>query len=134
MMINFKIIKKGLLITLILPALLLFVLLISTFFQKPNIHELNIVSIKDINTSFNESSSNVVSNISDDLISFDYKLIGYRSGPVDASVIVKKANKEYVVAIGEKLEGIYELVDVNQNEIIFRNNQKLYKIENLLGK
>jgi len=134
MMINFKIIKKGLLITLILPALLLFVLLISTFFQKPNIHELNIVSIKDINTSFNESSSNVVSNISDDLISFDYKLIGYRSGPVDASVIVKKANKEYVVAIGEKLEGIYELVEVNQNEIIFRNDQKLYKIENLVGK
>ena len=134
MMINFKIIKKGLLITLILPALLLFVLLISTFFQKPNIHELNIVSIKDINTSFNESSSNVVSNTSDDLISFDYKLIGYRSGPVDASVIVKKANKEYVVAIGEKLEGIYELVEVNQNEIIFRNNQKLYKIENLVGK
>ena len=134
MMINFKIIKKGLLITLILPALLLFVLLISTFFQKPNIHELNIVSIKDINTSFNESSSNVVSNTSDDLISFDYKLIGYRSGPVDASVIVKKANKEYVVAIGEKLEGIYELVEVNQNEIIFRNDQKLYKIENLVGK
>ena len=134
MMINFKIIKKGLLITLILPALLLFVLLISTFFQKPNIHELNIVSIKDINTSFNESSSNVVSNTSDDLISFDYKLIGYRSGPVDASVIVKKANKEHVVAIGEKLEGIYELVEVNQNEIIFRNNQKLYKIENLVGK
>ena len=134
MMINFKIIKKGLLITLILPALLLFVLLISTFFQKPNIHELNIVSIKDINTSFNESTSNVVSNISDDLISFDYKLIGYRSGPVDASVIVKKANKEYVVAIGEKLEGIYELVEVNQNEIIFRNDQKLYKIENLVGK
>ena len=134
MMINFKIIKKGLLITLILPALLLFVLLISTFFQKPNIHELNIVSIKDINTSFNESTSNVVSNTSDDLISFDYKLIGYRSGPVDASVIVKKANKEYVVAIGEKLEGIYELVEVNQNEIIFRNDQKLYKIENLVGK
>jgi hypothetical protein len=133
-MINFKIIKKGLLITLIVPAIFLFVLLISTFFQKPNIHKLNIVSIKDINSSFNESSSNVVSNTSDDLISFDYKLIGYRAGPVDASVIVKKANKEYVVAIGEKLEGIYELVDVNQNEIIFRNNQKLYKIENLVGK
>ena len=133
-MINFKIIKKGLLITLIVPALFLFVLLISTFFQKPNIQELNIVSIKDINTSFNERSPDAESDTSDDLISFDYKLIGYRSGPVDASVIVKKANKEHVVAIGEKLEGIYELVEVNQNEIIFRNDQKLYKIENLVGK
>ena len=90
--------------------------------------------IKDINTSFNERSPDVESNTSDDLISFDYKLIGYRSGPVDASVIVKKANKEHVVAIGEKLEGIYELIEVNQNEIIFRNDQKLYKIENLVGK
>ena len=74
-MINFKIIKKGLLITLIVPTIFLFVLLISTFFQEPNIQELNIVSIKDINTSFNERSPDAESDTSDDLISFDYKLI-----------------------------------------------------------
>ena len=51
----------------------------------------------------------------------------------DRSVILKKGNKEFVVAKGEKLEGIYELVEVNKDEVIFRNQEKLYKIENLVG-
>ena len=45
-----------------------------------------------------------------------------------------KGNKEYFVSQGEKLEGIYELIEVNQNEIIFRENEKLYRINNLVGK
>jgi hypothetical protein len=49
-------------------------------------------------------------------------------------VIVKKSNNEYVVALGEKLEGVFELVEVNQEEIIFRDGDNLYKIENLVGK
>ena len=56
-----------------------------------------------------------------------------RSGDTDSSVILKKGNKEFVVAKGEKLEGIYELVEVNKDEVIFRNQEKLYKIENLVG-
>jgi type II secretory pathway component PulC len=52
----------------------------------------------------------------------------------DSSVILKKGNKEYFVSQGEKLEGIYELIEVNQNEIIFRENEKLYRINNLVGK
>ncbi|MBT3727837.1 MAG: hypothetical protein HOG22_01045, partial [Candidatus Marinimicrobia bacterium] len=63
-----------------------------------------------------------------------YKLIGYRSGGSDASVIVKKSNKEFVVSIGQKLEGVFELIEVNQNEVIFKDGNKLYKIENLVGK
>ena len=35
--------------------------------------------------------------------SFDYKIIGYRSGKNDSSVILRKGNKEFVVAKGEKL-------------------------------
>ena len=66
--------------------------------------------------------------------SFDYKVIGYRAGMNDSSVILKKGNKEYFVSQGEKLEGIYELIEVNQNEIIFRENEKLYRINNLVGK
>ena len=49
------------------------------------------------------------------------------------SLSLKKGNKEFVVAKGEKLEGIYELVEVNKDEVIFRNQEKLYKIENLVG-
>ena len=65
---------------------------------------------------------------------FDYELIGYRAGEIDASVIVKKGNQEFVVAIGNMLEGQYELIEVNQDEITFRNGKNLYKLDNLVGK
>ena len=65
---------------------------------------------------------------------FDYELVGYRAGKIDASVIVKKGNQEFVVAIGNMLEGQYELVEVNQDEITFRNGKNLYKLDNLVGK
>ena len=65
---------------------------------------------------------------------FEYKLIGYRIGETDSSVIVKKGNKEFVVFVGEDLEGLYTLIDVNQKEIVFRNEDKLYKITHLVGK
>ena len=32
------------------------------------------------------------------------------------------------------LEGAYELINVTQDEVIFKNKEKLYKIENLVGK
>jgi tetrahydromethanopterin S-methyltransferase subunit G len=49
-------------------------------------------------------------------------------------VIVKKGNKEYVVALGERLEEIYELIEVTQNEAVFRNGKNVYKINNIIGK
>ena len=78
--------------------------------------------------SFDDDSKNIQS-----IPSFDYKVIGYRSGNIDSSVILKKGNKEFVVAKGEKLEGVYELIKVSKDEVIFRNQEKLYKIENLVG-
>lgn len=76
-----------------------------------------------------EDNSKNIQNIP----SFDYKVIGYRSGNIDSSVILKKGNKEFVVAKGEKLEGVYELIKVSKDEVIFRNQEKLYKIENPVG-
>ncbi len=85
-------------------------------------------SFNTIKNSVNETSKNLKSTPA-----FDYKLIGYRSGNTDSSVILKKGNKEFVVAKGEKLEGVYELVEVTKDEVIFRNQEKLYRIENLVG-
>ena len=34
---------------------------------------------------------------------------------------------------GEKLEGTYELIEVTKDEVIFRNKEKLYRIENRVG-
>jgi type II secretory pathway component PulC len=81
------------------------------------------------NVSDGEYIQNDISNIK-----FEYKLIGYRSGGLESSVIVQKSNQEYVVSIGEKLEGIFELIEVSQDEIIFREGSKIYKIKNTVGK
>ena len=35
-----------------------------------------------------------------------------------------------MVALGDKLDGLYELIEVNQNDAVFRNGQKIYKLEN----
>ncbi|MDA9248033.1 hypothetical protein N9P52_02670 [Gammaproteobacteria bacterium] len=134
-MFNFKLTKKILILVTAIPSLLLFIFFVTQFKTNPKIKNFEIVSAVDVSPSRNSEidvSNNVASAQSN--ISFQYKLIGYRSGGLDASVIVKKSNKEFVVSIGQKLEGVFELIEVNQNEVIFKDGNKLYKIENLVGK
>jgi urease gamma subunit len=134
-MFNFKLIKKILILVTAIPSVLLFIFFVTQFKTNLKIKNFEIVSAFDVSPSRNSEidvSNNVASTQSN--ISFQYKLIGYRSGGSDASVIVKKSNKEFVVSIGQKLEGVFELIEVNQNEVIFKDGNKLYKIENLVGK
>tara|TARA_B100000212_G_scaffold330371_1_gene296564 strand:- start:1787 stop:2191 length:405 start_codon:yes stop_codon:yes gene_type:complete len=126
-------IKKIIIFLLALPVIYFAVININSIINAPDIKNINIPDMTDFsfNTSKNtidETSKNVKSTPA-----FEYKLIGYRSGNRDSSVILKKGNKEFVVAKGEKLEGVYELVEVTKDEVIFRNQEKLYKIENLVG-
>ena len=44
-------------------------------------------------------------------------------------MILKKANKEYLARIGETLDNNYELVEVLPNTAVFRNGQKIVRIE-----
>jgi urease gamma subunit len=134
-MFNFKLIKKILILVTVIPSVLLFIFFVTQFKTSLKIKNFEIVSAFDVSPSRNSEidvANNVASTQSN--ISFQYKLIGYRSGGSDASVIVKKSNKEFVVSIGQKLEGVFELIEVNQNEVIFKDGNKLYKIENLVGK
>ena len=134
-MFNFKLTKKILILVTAIPSVLLFIFFVTQFKINPMIKNFEIVSAVDVSPSRNSEidvANNVASTQSN--ISFQYKLIGYRSGGLDASVIVKKSNKEFVVSIGQKLEGVFELIEVNQNEVIFKDGNKLYKIENLVGK
>ena len=134
-MFNFKRTKKILILVTAIPSVLLFIFFVTQFKTNPKIKNFEIVSAVDVRPSRNSEidvANNVASTQSN--ISFQYKLIGYRSGGLDASVIVKKSNKEFVVSIGQKLEGVFELIEVNQNEVIFKDGNKLYKIENLVGK
>ena len=128
---NFIKIKNIFLIILSVPAFILIANLLISFTNQPDIKNLNIPDMTDFSfntNSIDESSKNIKTTPD-----FEYQLIGYRSGNIDSSVILKKGNKEFVVAKGEKLEGVYELVEVTKDEIIFRNQEKLYKIENLVG-
>ena len=126
-------IKKIIILVLALPVLFLIGSSFSTFINQPDIKDINIPDMTDFSFastqgSFEDNSKNI-----QNIPSFDYKVIGYRSGEIDSSVILKKGNKEFVVAKGEKLEGVYELIKVSKDEVIFRNQEKLYKIENLVG-
>ena len=128
---NFIKIKNFFLLLLSVPVFILIANLLISFINQPNIKNLNIPDMTDFSfntNSIDESSKNIKTTPD-----FEYQLIGYRSGNMDSSVILKKGNKEFVVAKGEKLEGVYELVEVTKDEIIFRNQEKLYKIENLVG-
>ena len=128
---NFIKIKNFFLLILSVPVFILIINLLISSTNQPDIKNLNIPDMTDFSfntTSIDESSKNIKTTPD-----FEYKLIGYRSGNIDSSVILKKGNKEFVVAKGEKLEGVYELVEVTKDEIVFRNQEKLYKIENLVG-
>ena len=111
-------IKKIIIFALALPALYLIASNMSLIFNRPDIKNLNVPNMADI--SFNSNSKELISNTEaiNNIPSFDYQLIGYRSGKNDSSVILKKGNKEYVVAKGEKLEGTYELIEVTKDEVI----------------
>ena len=131
---NFIKLKKIFIYVLAAPAIFLLIANFILFLNKPNIVKIDSPDLRDfVFDSVVESSPKLPSkNVKTS--SFDYELIGYRSGNMDSSVILKKGNKEYVVAKGDKIDGIYELIEVNTDEVIFSNNGNIYKIENLVGK
>ena len=131
-MLNFKNTKKILLLALVTPSIFLLAMVILSLASSPDIKIISSISLKDINTS--KSFNGDLSEISETSINttFEYKLIGIRSGEINSSVIVKMANKQYVVALGDKLDDLYELTEVSQNGAVFRNGQKIYKLENII--
>ena len=131
---NFIKLKKIFIYLLAAPAIFLLISNFILFLNKPNIVKIDTPDMRDfVFDSVVESSPKLPSK-DIQTSSFDYELIGYRSGIMDSSVILKKGNKEYVVAKGDKIDGIYELIEVNTDEVIFSNNGNIYKIENLVGK
>ena len=126
---NFKLLKKILLSILILPAGLLIFSLFQSFLNKPvidKIESLNFNELKNKSILIKEKDYLIEEN---NQAEFNYILIGIRSGNQDSSVIVKKGNKEFLVTLGDFLEGSFELVEVNQNDALFLKGQKMYRIE-----
>ena len=126
---NFKLLKKILLSIIILPASLLIFSLFQSFLNKPvidKIENLNFNELKNESILIKEKDYLIEEN---NQVEFNYILIGIRSGNQDSSVIVKKGNKEFLVNLGDLLEGSFELVEVNQNDALFLKGQKMYRIE-----
>ena len=133
-MINFKILKKILILFFLWPATFFVFLLVLSFINSPeiqNIEDFNLSNINSINTL---DKKNYVENDEEMLDDFNYKLIGIRSGFSDSSIIVKKGSKEVLVNLGDTLDNSFELVEVNQNDALFRNGKKMYRIEKLKDK
>jgi type II secretory pathway component PulC len=118
---------------LALPALYFLFLLFLSFINKPVIKDINVPDMTNFEFKSNQNDMSDNYNQVESSLTFDYELIGYRAGSNNSSVILKKGNKEYLVAKGEKLEGVYELIEVSKDEVVFRKDEKLYKIENLVG-
>ena len=126
---NFKLLKKIFLSILILPAGLLIFSLFLSFLNKPvidKIENLNFNELKNESILIKEKDYLIEEN---NQVEFNYILIGIRSGNQDSSVIVKKGNKEFLLVLGDFLEGSFELIEVNQNDALFRKGQKMYRIE-----
>jgi len=128
LMLNFNNLKYIFMMILIVPGIYLAILFFNSFSNQPDIKDIGIIKFDDIisDQSLTKSQELIVGNQSD--ANFDYKLIGIRSGGKDSSVIVKKANKEFLVVVGEMLEGRFELIEVTSNSAVFRNGQKVYRI------
>jgi hypothetical protein len=133
-MINFKILKKILTLFFLFTDTFFDFLLVLSFINSPeiqNIEDFNLSNINSINTL---DKKNYVENDEEMLDDFNYKLIGIRSGFSDSSIIVKKGSKEVLVNLGDTLDNSFELVEVNQNDALFRNGKKMYRIEKLKDK
>ena len=130
---NFIRFKQVAIMILALPALYFLFLLFLSFINKPVIKDINVPDMTNFEFKSNQNDMSDNYNQVESSLTFDYELIGYRAGSNNSSVILKKGNKEYVVAKGEKLEGVYELIEVSKDEVVFRKDEKLYRIENLVG-
>ena len=127
---NYLIIKRLFFALLLISVIYFLFLITNSFINKPVIKDINITNLDEINISqsINQPNKNIVAT-SNNEIKFEYKLIGIRAGDNDSSVIVKKANKEYLVRLGESLDNNFELIQVLPNTAVFRNGQKMYRID-----
>ena len=125
---NYLLIKR-LFFGLLLIAVIYFLFLITnSFINKPVIKDISPIDLDELNItkSINQPDNNLAS--ANNGINFEYKLIGIRAGESDSSVIVKKANKEYLVKLGDSLDNNFELIEVLPNTAVFRNGNKIYRI------
>ena len=130
-----KYFKYILLVPLVIGVAFFSFSLLSSLLNEPEIlivQKLNIQN--EINKNKTQETNQNIAN-EPQLITnnFNYKLVGYRAGQNDSSIILKKGSNEFLVKIGENIDS-YTLESVSTDEVVFSLQGNLYKIENKVGK
>ena len=130
-----KYFKYILLVPLVIGVAFFSFSLLSSLLNEPEIlivQKLNIQN--EINKNKTQETNQNVTN-EPQLITnnFNYKLVGYRAGQNDSSIILKKGSNEFLVKIGEDIDS-YTLESVSTDEVVFSLQGNLYKIEIKVGK
>ncbi len=130
-----KYFKYILLVPLVIGVAFFSFSLLSSLLNEPEIlivQKLNIQNEinKNKTQETNQNITNEPQSITND---FNYKLVGYRAGQNDSSIILKKGSNEFLVKIGENIDS-YTLESVSTSEVVFSLQGNLYKIENKVGK
>ena len=130
-----KYFKYILLAPLVIGAAFFSFSLLSSLFDEPEILTVQKLNIQnEINKNKTQETNQNITN-EPQLITnnFNYKLVGYRAGQNDSSIILKKGSNEFLVKIGENIDS-YTLESVSTSEVVFSLQGNLYKIENKVGK
>jgi hypothetical protein len=97
------------------------------------------ISIKDLDI----KSSNSINDVPKDFKfknvnnAFAYKVVGARIGQSNQSVIVqdkKNKNKTYVLYVGDKLNNVYEVIEINETYVTFKSPEGNISIKNEIHK
>ena len=124
--------KKIIIFSLSFFAIVMVVITINNIMKYPNISAIDLSRINPTELSSIQVSNSQINTSADS--NFNYELVGFRLGDMDlnSSVIVKRANQEFVLQKGDLLENKYLLTSVNKNNINFSYLGKDYQIENNL--
>ncbi len=124
---NFNIAKKIIfycLVCFVLVALIyqLFLIFNAPTFQKTSPINVSATINKNLNSNYSDQSATQLTNDE-----FPYKVVGYRAGEKNSSVVLRKADVDYVVQQGDMIENTYRLISVSKNEIVFdRAGKQMY--------
>ena len=124
--------KKIIIFSLSFFAIVMAVITINNIMIYPNISAIDLSRINPTELSNIEVSNSQINTSTDP--DFNYELVGFRldNMGLNSSVIVKRANQEFVIQKGDLLESKYLLNSVTKNNINFSYLGKDYQIENNL--
>ena len=96
-------------------------------FNAPRFQKTSPINVSaTVNNNLNSNYSNqTATQLTND--EFPYKVVGYRAGEKNSSVVLRKADVDYVVQQGDLIDNTYRLISVSKEEIVFdRAGKQMY--------